>query len=122
MSDFFQISLLVFPLAGSYFVIGRFLLDALYRSRLRYVITNQRVIVINGLSRDSVKSIDRKALSLTLEERADGRGTIRLAKNDGWDNPYLVSWHACAFGSPHLFRIKDARRVYELLRHSPPAH
>ncbi len=113
---------LLFLAAGSYITIGRFLADAIYRSRLRYVVTNQRVIIVNGLPGGKVTSVDRSAVSLRLEEGSNGRGTIRLSQNDGWDFFYLAPLHACAFSSPHLFRIKEARKVYELLRSAGPAH
>lgn len=112
---------LLFLAVGFYITIGRYLADAIYRSRLRYIVTNQRVIIVNGLPGGKVTSVDRSAVSLRLEEGSNGRGTIRLTQS-GWDGLYLAPLHACAFSRPHLFRIKDARKVYELLRRTTPAH
>jgi hypothetical protein len=62
---------------GVYFLAGRYLTDWLYRSRLIYGVTDRRAIIVSGVLRRSVQSIDLSSLSgLKLEERGDGTGTI----------------------------------------------
>lgn len=115
-------SSVLFPAIGLYIFIGRFLIDALYRSRLRYILTNQRVIIVNSLPGGAIKTIDRSALRLSLDEHQNGRGTIQLVFGGSWYDFARSPLHACAFRPPHLFRIKDARKVYELLRAAPMPH
>jgi len=109
--------MLLFISAAFHITIGRFMLDAYYRSRLRYMITNQRVVIEQRTKHGFVRSYDVSALKLSLSERPDGRGTISL-NYDSWD----VWWKYAGFPplshatGPVLFRINDARRVYEILR------
>lgn len=68
---------LLFTAVGLYVLVGRHLVDRLYRSRLLYGVTDQRVIIVSGMFARSLRSIDLASLSgLTLEERGDGSGTI----------------------------------------------
>ena len=110
--------MLLFLSAAFYITIGRFMLDAYYRSRLRYMITNQRVTIELKTRLGLVRSYDLHALKLSLAETRDGRGSINL-NYESWDGAwryvsgYLPLSHATG---PILFRIKDARHVYEILR------
>lgn len=107
----------MFVVIGLYFLFGRFLVDAWYRAKLHYVITNQRVILNSDFPlMKGVTSIDLASVRLQLDERSDGRGTIRLALGDMWSNLNWSPLHPCIGRPPHLFRIETPRDVYELLR------
>lgn len=109
-----------FVLIGLYVTIGRFVHDAAIRARLFYGLTDQRVLILRtGLARRSY-SLDLTNLPmLELEERANGRGTIRF------DDPDIVSaffgrgqWHLWVpslGGSRRFEGIAEARRVYDLI-------
>jgi hypothetical protein len=112
----FLLPRLAFPIFGVYIAFGRFITDALYRSKLTYAVTNRRVIMRNGLFGGSMTSFDRRNLPLRITEQKDGRGTISFtASVAGSLNWAWFPLHACAFQDPMLFRIKDARRVYDIL-------
>ena len=106
-----------FVIVGLYIVVGRFVVDAAERKRTVYGLTNERVIIVGGLFKRVVKSVNLRTLSdVSLTERGDGTGTITLGVSSGY------GW----FGSnwpgsrqtlpPALEQINNARSVYEQLR------
>ena len=108
-----------FLVVGAYVIFGRFIIDAWVRSRTFYAVTNRRVIVRRRIISESIKSVDLDTLSaLDLSERGDRTGTIRLAPSGGMFalGNGLGIWSPALDPTPQLFRICDARSVYELIR------
>jgi hypothetical protein len=105
---------LLFIGIGIYALIGRFIADLSYRSRLIYGVTDRRAIILSGMRRRSVQSIYLSSLStLKLEERRDRSGTIYFG-----DQPSSSYWHGSNYGQgvgTQFFRIADAKQVYTIL-------
>lgn len=109
-----------FVLVGIYLLFGRLLWEAWERARTRYVLTNQRAIIVTHLFSRRVRSVFLHRLedtSLTL--RQDGSGTITL----GPPQPTYTFWSDGGRGTsderrftpPKFEFIDDAQRVYDLL-------
>ena len=62
-----------FVLIGAYMIVGRFSYEAMSRSRTYYGLTNERVIIVSGLSSLTVKSLQVQTLTdVSLSEEASG--------------------------------------------------
>ncbi|HYI09775.1 MAG TPA: PH domain-containing protein [Thermoanaerobaculia bacterium] len=114
---FFKLWGIPFVLVGLYMVFGRFIADSVERKHTIYGLTNERIIIIGGLFKRTVKSLSLRTLSdVVLAERPDGRGTITLGRAEG------VGWFGSAFPGnrqtppPALEGIENVRAVYEQLR------
>ena len=105
-----------FVLVGLYVVAGRFVVEVKQRARTVYGITSSRVIIISGLLRESVQSIQLHGLhDVSLTERPDRSGTIRLgpAPIASFLTP---TWPGSnQSGPPSLEGIPEARVVHGLL-------
>jgi Bacterial PH domain len=120
---FFRLWGIPFVLVGLYLIVGRFFADARQRDRTLYAITNERVIIISGLFKEAVQSLNLKTLSdISLSEQRDGSGTVSL----GPSSPY--AWFASSgwpggrqYLAPALEGIPDARSVYETIRQAQKA-
>jgi hypothetical protein len=107
-----------FVLVGLHIIVGRFFADAYQRSRTFYGVTDQRVIIIDGLFNRQVKSLPLPTLSdISLSERSNGSGTITFGPSA---TPYGVfgrTWPGMGRRmAPAFDPIDDARRVYTLIR------
>ena len=107
-----------FVLIGLYFVVGRFVVDAWIRSQTSYAVTGQRVLILRAgpFSRFSALAIDRLP-ELSLDERANGRGTIRF----GPRAPMWGSYNGFSAWTPSLdvtqfLMIADARNVFDRIQ------
>lgn len=77
---FFKLWGIPLVLTGLYRIFGRFLVDAKAREQTFYGVTNERVIIVTRLFGLKVQSFPLQTLpQLTLEEKADGSGTLLLA-------------------------------------------
>jgi hypothetical protein len=66
-----------FVLMGLYIVFGRFVYDIKEREHTFYGLTNERVLIVSGIVRRTVKSLNLRTLSdVSMTERPDGSGTI----------------------------------------------
>jgi hypothetical protein len=114
---FFVLWGIPFVTVGFFMVIGRFWVDAWRRSRTTYAVTSDRIIISSGLFTPTSKSLNLRTLSdVTLQERADGTGTITF----GNATPFAamsagMSWPGMP-QIPAFEMIPDARRVYGLIR------
>lgn len=103
-----------------YFAIGSFFLDAFYRSRLYYALTDKRAIILDTMVVKEAVSILKSDFFLArLNSTEDGRGTIRLDSPTQAVNSMMLGMgrtHA-AFGHPPMFfEIEDAQAVYDLIK------
>jgi hypothetical protein len=103
-------------------IAGRFWLDAWRRSRTRYAVTSERIIIISGLFASSTQSLDLRGLrDLAVDERSDGTGSIFFAPRPLWAS-WQSSWPMPNAAQVPMFdTISDARRVYNLIRQAQRA-
>jgi hypothetical protein len=107
-----------FVAIGLYFIGGRFFVDAWARRNTVYAVTNQRVLILrNGpFSRFTALAINRLP-ELSMDERADGRGTIRFEPQQPmWSNRNLSSWTPALDPAPQFLSIADARGVFDRIQ------
>ena len=113
----FKLFGLPFLIVGLYLIVGRFWLDSHLRGRLRYLVTDRRVLILKEGGK-STKSIDIKRLpTLEFDERSDGTGTIRFGHSGNWftGNNFGI-WQPTFDQAPQFIRIENARSVYELIQ------
>lgn len=106
-----------FVLMGLYIIVGRFFADSFQRARTDYGVTDQRVIIIDGMFNRSVKSLALAGLAdISLSERADRSGTITFGAATG-PASWFGSWPGMRNRQPPAFEmIPDVRRIYSLIR------
>jgi hypothetical protein len=107
-----------FVLIGIYMIIGRFFVEAWERSRTYYAVTNERILIVDGLFKTTVRSVSLRTLTdISLSERSDGVGTILFGPStmpvmfrnfSGW--PGMKERMG-----PQFDRIADARVVRDLI-------
>lgn len=114
---FFRLWGAPFLIMGAYLVFGRFVADARRRRRTLYGVTDQRIIVIAGLSSRTTTSHALRTLpAVTLAERRSGEGDVVLAATD---MNHVGSGGVVKRGDsvpPALEFLTDARWVYETIR------
>ena len=118
MGNVFPLFGIPFILIGFYFLAGRFLADAWMRGRISYAVTNQRVLIFRAPPFGKLTSlaIDRLP-ELSLEERADGRGTILFQPAQPmWNTRSWSSWTPALDPTPQFLRIADARNVFDRIQ------
>lgn len=72
---------LPFLVIGIYVIAGRFVVDAWLRGRMRYLVTDQRIVILKR-GGASLQSLDIRHLpAVELKERSDGSGSIRFAQD-----------------------------------------
>lgn len=116
---FFALWGIPFVVIGVYLIAGRFFWDAKRRSRALYGVTDKRVILISGVRRRQVRSINLRTLTeLAVTERSNGVGDIALGAAPWmWSRFAGSGWPG--IGSqlqPTLESISQSRHVYETIR------
>jgi Bacterial PH domain len=116
---FFSLWGVPFVLVGLYLIFGRFWFDSRQRAATTYGVTSERVVIISGVFRRSVKSLDLDTMTdITLQERSRGGGII----NFGTVPPMFAPFAAGGWpwpGMPTLPNFEldgQAREVYEIIR------
>jgi hypothetical protein len=106
-----------FVLIGLYLLIGRFFVDAAQRRRTFYAVTNERVLIVSGLSSRNVQSLSLRTLDqVNVSSRASGRGTIMFGRSM-YGSFALPGWPGMGRYLPPMFdRIADAAEVAKLIR------
>jgi hypothetical protein len=114
-----------FVLLGLYLVAGRFIVDARQRQRIYYAVTNERALIISGLSNRNVKSLSLRTLpEINISIKGDGRGTISFGSSN-----QPLAWLYSGGGWPGMGRhaapafemIDNAREVYRLIQQAQRA-
>lgn len=106
--------------AGLYFILGRFIHDALIRKSLCYGVTDRRILIMRGAANLTSRDIGALPM-LDLSEISDGTGTIAF---DSDEMGYSVfhgarhsgGWTLSRDANRQFFRIGNPRHVYELIR------
>jgi hypothetical protein len=118
---FFMLWGVPFVLVGLHLIFGRFFTDARQRANTFYGVTNDRIIITSGKHVKRVQSLSLSTLGdISLEERADGSGTITF----GTPNPFrrwgnVAAWPGAGISrqaQPSFEMIPQAKKVYELIR------
>jgi hypothetical protein len=116
---FFPLFGIPFVLIGVYFLIGRFFVDAWVRGQTRYGVTNRRVLVLRRapFTKFAAFAIDRLP-ELTLEERNNGRGTIRFQQRLPMWGGYNNNWSSWTPGldTGQFLLIAGARGVFDQIQ------
>jgi hypothetical protein len=106
---------ILFAVFAVYLLAGRFVVDALQRSKTLYAVTNERVLILSTLFGKSITSVNLRSLTdVTLRERSDGRGTIALGPSQSLWRPMNSGGRKKT--SPELEGISNVRQVYEIIR------
>jgi hypothetical protein len=107
----------VFVLAGLYLVIGRFFVDAWLRANTVYAVTSRRILILRGglFPKFTTLPIDRIP-ELSLDERSNGRGSIRFQPQMPlWANRGFSAWTP-ALDTSQFLAIADARSVFNQIQ------
>jgi hypothetical protein len=119
-ASLFSLFPLIFLLAGAYFLIGRFVIDARLRSRKRYAVTSERVLIAGGLFSRRLTSLSLRNLSeMTLSQKDSGEGSIVFGRPPVLIQPAPGTEGAPAVQAPAVpsFElIADAGAVHALIR------
>jgi hypothetical protein len=120
---FFRLWGIPFVLVGLYMIAGRFFTEARQRARTIYAVTNERVIIVSGLLKETVTSLSLRTLSdISLSERSDGSGTVSLGPSSPYAGFASAGWPGTRqYAPPALEGIPDARAVYETIRQAQKA-
>ena len=107
-----------FVLIGLYLIAGRFLVDAWAREKTVYAVTTQRILILRSGPYSKFISLAINRLpELSLDERADGRGTIRFQPQQPmWNNRSWSSWTPALDSTPQFLSIADARGVFDRIQ------
>jgi hypothetical protein len=113
---FFTLWGIPFVLAGFYLVFGRFLVDALVRSRTVYGVTNERILIVSTWFGRRVRSIGLRALSdISMSQRSDGSGTITFGPVQSFGQAFGLGSRGNRHSSPSFEMIQNVKSVYQLI-------
>jgi hypothetical protein len=105
---------------GVYGLTGRYFVNSKQRAKTYYGVTGERVIIVSGLFSKQVKSLPLKFMTdISIDEKSDGTGTITFGPSEA-----STSWLTNIFSRkeeivyPSFDLIRDAKRVYEIIRHA----
>lgn len=117
---FFKLWGIPFVVIGLYLVVGRFFTDAYRRAHTHYALTTERILIAKGKDGTSIQSFSLRNLpDITLEERADGTGTISLGNSMHWPFGNMATWGhwpGMRAGAPQLEGIANAQHVFQQIR------
>ena len=106
-----------FVLIGLHMLLGRFFVDAMGRSKTYYSLTDRRIIIVSGLGKRDVATLDLQTLPrIHLALKKDGRGTLTFDSGPPGLGPWgqvTIGWLFGRDVIPRFERIENARSVYE---------
>ena len=115
-----------FVLVGLYIVAGRFVTDARRRARTHYALTTERILIASGPNSKNIQSLSLRHLpDITLEEHANGTGTISLGNMHNAYSHQTTVWDAkpgMHASTPQLEGIANALHVFQLIRDAQRQH
>ncbi len=110
-----------FVLIGLYLLFGRFVFDAMRRKKTYYGVTDKRILIIEGLRSQKVKSFAIESLTnITMTKKGDGTGTITFSDPQAYAN-YPNGTNRSRYGwTAHasLELIENVTDVYRLITHA----
>lgn len=120
-------------LAGLYLAVDYCFVDSWRRARTYYSFTNERVLIVSGLTKRRVRTVDHHTLvDMTLDEALDGSGTITFAPDTRvpeWQRVMMqVAWYyqedAAQFeGIPNVRDVyRKIQRVQQGMRSNTRRH
>lgn len=118
----------MFVCIGLFFVFGRFAVDAWFRRRISYAVTDKRILIMRTAPFANFTSLDLERLpDIQLTGEGAKRGSLRFgAAASAFGNPGMGSWSRGryqGFGSwspsldpvPQFLGIEDPSRVFDLI-------
>ena len=118
----FQLFGIPFVLVGLYLIAGRFFADACQRARTWYAVTDQRILIISGLTGRELKSLTLRNLAeVTLREGSDGAGSIVFGPTGTTPAPWnsaARSGYGRRYAPPSFELLDNVRRVYDIIRNA----
>jgi hypothetical protein len=121
---FFALWGIPFVVMGIYIIAGRFFVEAWQRSKMHYAVTNERVLIVEGLRKTTVRSAQLGGLAdVSLSEQANGVGTVSFGPSSV---PAmfrsLSSWPGMRERMGLQFEVvPDAKDVFDLIRNAQKA-
>jgi hypothetical protein len=114
----FRLFGLGFLLVGVFFLIGRFVVDALLRARTTYTLTDRRALIVRTGAMSRHSSVDLRAVAdLHLSSEPGGLGTLRFGPGApllGFGTSGMSFWVPALDPTPQFAMLRDAARVFEL--------
>jgi hypothetical protein len=107
-----------FVLIGLYMIFGRFIHESKKRTKTFYGLTDRRAIIISGLFRKNVKSLNIRSLSdISLSESSNGRGTIIFGQENSLNSIFMGGgFPGMTNETPRFEQISDAKMVFKSLQ------
>jgi len=113
-----------FVAIGVYIVVGRFFVDSWQRSRTHYAVTNERILIVDGIRKITVRYAQLSGLAdMSLTEHSNGTGTITFGSSSV---PAmfrsLSSWPGVRERLGLQFDVvADAKVIFDLIRNAQKA-
>jgi hypothetical protein len=111
-----------FVIAGVYITVGRFVYDILNRRGTYYGVTENRIVIVEGIFGRSITSLDLKSLpAVTLKEKRNGKGTVLFSgdPNQAGTPSWLRGRGERKEGRFVGFEsIPDAKKVFDIVRNA----
>ena len=115
-SIYFAMIGIPFVLIGLNLVFGRFIIDAIKRKNTIYALTGDRLLIVSGIFRKTVKSFNLSTLSdLELDEKSNGSGSITIGPKNQLKTFGLgsrIKWESRIEATPLFYLIQDVKSVY----------
>jgi hypothetical protein len=113
----FKLFGLPFLAVGVYLIAGRFFVDAYRLQRLRYFITDQRIVMMREGS-GWIQSLDIKRLpNLAMKQRPDGSGSLLFGEEAYFSRGAgFGTWQATAPSPPRFLAVPNVASVFQLIR------
>jgi hypothetical protein len=116
---FFALWGIPFVLIGVYMIVGRFFVEAKQRANTFYAVTDERVLIISGILKHNVKSLNLRTLSeLSLTEGKGNEGTISFGADSSFSSIFrgFSNWPGMgAQLGPRFDLISNAKSVFETI-------
>jgi len=112
----------LFLLFSFYLIIGRFIVKIRHKSKVIYVLTNKRILIIkNDSSKRIITRYINKLSNINISINKKGIGTIRFGESSLYDmfygNTFMVlPWISYFWEYAIFYDISDAKKVYELIQ------
>jgi hypothetical protein len=115
---FFVLWGIPFVLMGLYLIAGRFALDAHIRSHTTYAVTQERILIISGIYRRQIKSLNLHSLpELTLITGSTDAGSISFGTAASqWGSLRLTKWPGMGIQYAQFEAIPQVSTVYKIIR------